>query len=211
LTTEKRVFQWLRKHQAEIDDIHRALASAQVLTPCDPERDYILRIDVSDVAIGVVLAQKQSWGAEGRLVECLLGFFSRKLDDVETRYAAYDRELLVIYNNLTHQEPHLGNRHTLVYTDHASLQHILSQKALYSRQWQHLDKRQLIDCSIKYIPGAAILVADALSRIHHPASATPVATITMNTMDLQIIGAEEWKQVVRELLVEDGYFGPIVD
>ena len=48
-------------------------------------------------------------------------------------------------------------------------------------------------------------MADALSRIHHPASATPVATINMNTMDLQIIGSEEWKQEVRELLVEDAY------
>jgi transposase InsO family protein len=201
----------MRKHQAEFDDIRRALASAPVLALRDPERDYILRTDASDVAIGGVLAQKQPWGIEGRLVERPLGFFSRKLHDVETRYAAYDRELLAIHNNLTHWEPYLGNRHTSVYTDHASLQHILSQKKLSSRQWRHLDKLQQVDCSIKYFPGAANLVADALSRIHHPASATPVATISINTMDLQITGAEEWKQEVRELLVEDAYFGPIVD
>jgi len=30
-------------------------------------------------------------------------------------------------------------------------------------------------------------------------------------MELQIIGAEEWKQEVCELLVEDAYFGPIVN
>jgi len=30
-------------------------------------------------------------------------------------------------------------------------------------------------------------------------------------MELQIIGAEEWKQELRELLVEDAYFGPIVN
>jgi hypothetical protein len=42
-------------------------------------------------------------------------------------------------------------------------------------------------------------------------STTPAATISINTMELQIIGAEEWKQEVCELLVEDTYFGPIFD
>ena len=110
-----------------------------------------------------------------------------------------------------HWEPYPSNRHTSVYTDHASLQDILSQQKPSSRQWRHLDKLQQIDCSIKYFPAAANLVADALSRIHHPVSTTPAATISINTMELQIIGAEEWKQEVCELLVEDAYFGPIVN
>ena len=140
-----------------------------------------------------------------------LGFFSRKLQDIETRYAAYDRELLAIHDNLMHWEPYLSNRHTSVYTDHTSLQHILGQQKLSSRQWRHLYELQQIDCAIKYCSGAANLVADAFSRIHHPVSTTPAATISINTMELQIIGAEEWKQEVCELLVEDAYFGPIVN
>jgi hypothetical protein len=58
---------------------------------------------------------------------------------------------------------------------------------------------------------AGDLIADALSRIHHLVSATPSATISLNTMELQIIDAEEWMQEVCELLVENAYFGPIVD
>jgi hypothetical protein len=54
-----------------------------------------------------------------------------------------------------------------------------------------LDKLQQIDCWIKDFTGTANLLVDALSRIHHPASATPVATSRMNTMDLRIIVAEE--------------------
>ena len=53
------------------------------------------------------------------------------------------------------------------------------------------------------------LVADALSGIHHLVSATPAANISINTMELQIIGAEEWKQEVGELVVEDAYFSAI--
>jgi len=62
-----------------------------------------------------------------------------------------------------------------------------------------------------YFPGAANLVANALSRLHHPVSATLAATISIHTMELQIIGAEEWKEEMCELPVEDAYFGPIVN
>jgi hypothetical protein len=109
LTANKSAYRWLRKLQAEFDYIWRALASAPVLAQRDPERDYILRTNASDVAIGGVLAQKQPWRLEGRLVERPLGFFSRKLHDVETRYAASDRELLAIHHNLIHWEPYLSS------------------------------------------------------------------------------------------------------
>jgi len=141
-------------------------------------------------------------------VEHLLGSIPRKLHDVETHYAAYNHKLLATHQNPMHWEPYLSNRHTAVYTDHTLLQHILSRKKLSSRQWRHRDKLQQIDLSINYFPWAANLVADALSRIHHPVSTTP-ATISINTMELQIIGAEEWKQEVWVVLLEDGYFGPI--
>jgi hypothetical protein len=42
----------------EFDDIWRALASNPVLGLRDPERNYILRTDGSDMVIGGVLAQK---------------------------------------------------------------------------------------------------------------------------------------------------------
>jgi hypothetical protein len=50
-----------------------------------------------------------------------------------------------------------------------------------------------------------------LSRIHHPVSATPAATISINTKELQIIGAEELKQEVCKLLVENANLSPIVN
>jgi len=195
----------------EIDDFRRALASSPVLALRDPERDYILRTDASDVAIGGVLAEKQPWGPECRLVERPLGFSSRKLHLNETSYAAYERRLSAIHDSLMNLEPYLSNRHTSVYTDHGSLHHIASQQKLSSRQWRHLDNLQQINCSIKYFPGEANLVTDALSRIHHPVSTTPAATISTNTMELQIIGTEEWKQELCELPVEDEYFCPIVN
>jgi len=98
------------------------------------------------------------------MVERPLGFFSQKLHSVEIRYPAYDCELLAISANLEHWACYVhGRRHTMIYTNHAALQHILGQNRLSSHQWRHLDKLQQHDYDIKYFPSASNTVANALS------------------------------------------------
>jgi hypothetical protein len=120
--------------------------------------------------------------------------FPRRSLEVTKHYGAYILELLVINHNLMRGEPYLGNRHTSLYTDHPSLKNFFSQQKHSSHPWRHLDKLQKIDFSIKCIPAAVNPVADALSRIHYPVSATAAATISINAMEPHIVGAEEWKQ-----------------
>lgn len=225
---QQKTFFWTEHHQAQFDDLKRALSTAPVLATLDPNADFILRTDASDTAIGGVLAQRQNWN--GRLVERPLGFFSRKLHDVETRYPTYDRELLAIHEALRHWECYVqGYRQTTIYTDHSSLQHILKQRKLTSRQWRHLEVLQQYDYDIKYFPGASNIVADALSRREHPnpmdsfgenhnmslaprppASTSPIPLEQITDIELRVESAQAWLKELRTAIEEDNYFGKIV-
>ncbi|GJY20929.1 putative reverse transcriptase domain-containing protein [Tanacetum coccineum] len=57
----------------------------------------------------------------------------------------------------------LGLVRCTVFTDHKNLQHILNQKELNMRQRHWLELLSDYDCEIRYHPGKANVVADALS------------------------------------------------
>ncbi|GJV54446.1 putative reverse transcriptase domain-containing protein [Tanacetum coccineum] len=59
-----------------------------------------------------------------------------------------------------------ASRQCTVFTDHKSLQHILDQKELNMRQRRWLELLSDYDCDIRYHPGKANVVADALSHVY---------------------------------------------
>ncbi|GJT04565.1 putative reverse transcriptase domain-containing protein [Tanacetum coccineum] len=96
--------------------------------------------------------------------EKVIAYALRQLKFHEKNYTTHDLELgavvfaLKIWRHYMH-----GTKYTM-FTDHKSLQHILNRKELSMRQRRWLELLSDYDCEIRYHPGKANVVADALSR-----------------------------------------------
>ncbi|GKC90191.1 putative reverse transcriptase domain-containing protein [Tanacetum coccineum] len=82
----------------------------------------------------------------------------------EKNYTTHDLELGAVVFALKIWRHYLYGTKYVVFTDHKSLQHILNQKDLNMRQRQWIELLSDYDCEIRYHPGKANVVADALSR-----------------------------------------------
>ncbi|KAL0149815.1 hypothetical protein M9458_054863 [Cirrhinus mrigala] len=71
---------------------HQAFTSAPLLVHPDPEKPFIVEVDVSTSGLGAVLSQQQ--GTPPRLHPC--AFFSKKLSSAEQNYDIRNRELFAI-------------------------------------------------------------------------------------------------------------------
>nr|GEW59259.1 putative reverse transcriptase domain-containing protein [Tanacetum cinerariifolium] len=85
----------------------------------------------------------------------------------------------------------LGLAGCTVFTDHKSLQHILNQKDLNIKQRRWLELLSDYDCNIRYHPGKANVVADALSRKERDVPLRVRALVMTISLDLpkQILSA----------------------
>ncbi|GKB74733.1 putative reverse transcriptase domain-containing protein [Tanacetum coccineum] len=95
--------------------------------------------------------------------EKVIAYASRQLKVHEKNYTAHDLELGVVVFALKMWRHYLYGTKCVVITDHKSLQHIPNQKELNIRQRCWLELLSDYDCEIRYHPGKANVVADALS------------------------------------------------
>ncbi|GJS94974.1 putative reverse transcriptase domain-containing protein [Tanacetum coccineum] len=96
--------------------------------------------------------------------EKVIAYASRQLKVYEKNYTTHDLELGSVVFALKIWRHYLYGTRCTVFTDHKSLQHILDQKELNMRQRRWLELLSDYDCDIRYHPGKANVVADALSR-----------------------------------------------
>ncbi|GKD33894.1 putative reverse transcriptase domain-containing protein [Tanacetum coccineum] len=110
------------------------------------------------------LTQKNGLGAVLMQNEKVIAYASRQLKIHEKNYTTHDLELEAVVFALKMWRHYLYGTRCIVFTDHKSLQHILDQKELNMRQRRWLELLSDYDCDIRYHPGKANVVADALSR-----------------------------------------------
>ncbi|GKB75090.1 putative reverse transcriptase domain-containing protein [Tanacetum coccineum] len=154
LTQKKVKFVWGDKQEAAFQLLKQKLCSAPILALPEGSEDFIAYCDASKKGLGVVLMQREK----------VIAYASRQLKIHEKNYTTHDLELGAVVFALKIWRHYLYGTKCTVFTDHKSLQHILNQKELNMRQRRWLELLSDYDCEIRYHPGKANVVADALSR-----------------------------------------------
>ncbi|GJY67531.1 putative reverse transcriptase domain-containing protein [Tanacetum coccineum] len=154
LTQKKVKFEWGDKQEAAFQLLKQKLCSAPILALPEGSEDFIAYCDASKKGLGAVLMQREK----------VISYASRQLKIHEKNYTTHDLELGAVVFALKIWRHYLYGTKCTVFTDHKSLQHILNQKELNMRQRRWLELLSDYDCEIRYHPGKANVVADALSR-----------------------------------------------
>ncbi|GKC63150.1 putative reverse transcriptase domain-containing protein [Tanacetum coccineum] len=116
--------------------------------------DFVVYCDASIKWLGVVLIQRMK----------VIAYASRQLKIHKKNYTTHDLELGAVVFAVKIWRHYLYGTKCVVFTDHKSLQHILDQKDVNMRQRRWIELLSDYDCEIRYHPGKANVVADALSR-----------------------------------------------
>ena len=168
LNAKTKTLEWDEEADNAFETAKSALRDATMLVHPKLDAETNIVVDASATAVGGILQQRinDTWQP--------LAFFSRKLKPAETRYSAFDRELLAIYLAIKHFGYFLEGREFHVLTDHKPLTFAINNmsNSKTARQTRHLSYISEFTCDIRHIKGKENEAADALSRMFAVTSTT---------------------------------------
>ncbi|GJZ97060.1 putative reverse transcriptase domain-containing protein [Tanacetum coccineum] len=172
------------------------LRVAPILALPEGSEDFVVYCDASHKGLGAVLMQREK----------VIAYSSQQLKVHEKNYTTHDLELGSVVFALKIWRHYLYGTRCIMFTDHKSLQHILNQKELNMRQRRWLELLSDYDCDIRYHPGKANVVTDALSRKERIKPLRVRALVMTIGLDLpkRILEAQIAAQRPENLVNEDG-------
>ncbi|GJV23145.1 putative reverse transcriptase domain-containing protein, partial [Tanacetum coccineum] len=142
------------KQEAAFQTLKDKFCSAPILALPQGPKKFTVYCDASHKGLGVVLMQNEQVSV----------YASRQLKIHEKNNTTYDLKLGAVVFALNIWRHYLYGTKCTVFTNHKSLQHILDQKELNNKQRRWLELLSDYDCDIRYHPGKANVMVDALSR-----------------------------------------------
>ncbi|GJY46879.1 putative reverse transcriptase domain-containing protein, partial [Tanacetum coccineum] len=153
-TVTNKTYVWGDKQDEAFQILKEKLCNAPVLALPDGPDDFVVYCDASKQGFGCVLMQR------GKVI----AYASRQLKKHEKNYTTHDLGVGAVVFALKIWRHYIYGTKSVIYTDHQSLQYIFDQKDLNMRQRRWIELLSDYECEIKYHPGKANVVADALSR-----------------------------------------------
>ncbi|GJT34394.1 putative reverse transcriptase domain-containing protein [Tanacetum coccineum] len=141
---------WGVEQEEAFQTLKDNLCDAPILTLPDGVEDFVVYCDASNQGLGCVLMKR------GKVITYA--------SIHEKNYTTHDLELGAVVFTLKTLSHYLYGTKSVIYTDHKSLQHIFDQKELNMRQRRWIELFSDYECEIRYHPGKANVMADALSR-----------------------------------------------
>ncbi|KAI3746537.1 hypothetical protein L6452_08971 [Arctium lappa] len=188
LTQKDKKFDWGEKQDEAFQTLKHKLCNAPILALLEGTENFVVYCDASHQGLGCVLMQRDK----------VIAYASRQLKVHEKNYTTHDLELGAVVFALKIWRHYLYGTKCIVYTDHKSLQHIFDQKMLNMRQRRWVELLSDYDCEIKYHPGKANVVADALSRKEKvkPTRVRAMGMLVQTSLKTQICEAQ--KEALKE-------------
>ncbi|GJX43499.1 reverse transcriptase domain-containing protein [Tanacetum coccineum] len=183
LTQKNQKYEWGEEQEAAFQTLKNNLCDAPILSLPDGVEDFIVYCDASNQGLGCVLMQRDK----------VIAYASRQLKIHEKNYTTHDLELGAVVFALKTWRHYLYGTKSVIYTDHKSLQHIFDQKDLNMRQRRWIELFSDYECEIRYHPGKANVVADALSRKERvkPRRVRAMAMTIQSGMKVLILAAQK--------------------
>nr|GEY83786.1 retrotransposon protein, putative, Ty3-gypsy subclass [Tanacetum cinerariifolium] len=154
LTQKDTKFVWGKYQEMAFQILKQKLYEAPILALPERNDDFVVYCDALIQGLGAVLMQREK----------VIAYASRQLKPHKENYTTHDLELGAVVFALKIWRHYLHGTKCILLTDHKSLQHVLNQKELNMRQHRWLELLADYDCEIRYHPGKANVVADALSQ-----------------------------------------------
>jgi hypothetical protein len=155
--------------------LKQALIQSPILSYPDYDKAFHIATDASQTGVGGVLFQPVN-DSEHITPHNIVAIVSKKLNETQTRWPAYKKELFGVVYSLRKFHTYIWGRHDLVvHTDHKPLTYIFSSTRLSPALQQWLDILLDYTFEIRHRDGILNIIPDTLSRMYGSAySQSPV-------------------------------------